>query len=346
MCYSTSIMEQMKNAIFIIGAGSSKEYGYPIWKELKPKIEEYLNLPQQVQTPFALEAKEWLKEVTDHKTLDQVISEKNKGLRKTQDPSKVEAMIWKAIASIFFSLEKDVVSENRSAWIDVYANNIVSEMVQSYKAEDKDWYNKIMAELTNQLGDVYFVTFNYDRLLEYKVKEAIINKIKADINNENEFGLKLDTQIKAIFYDRFYHPHGIINAYDGIQDNSKITKNRNPNNISHFGQANESLLQYSPGLMASCFDCTTDTGSFLDIKNKKMTPEKIYILGNSPYGLENNLKKLPCKEWAESVKKIVCTSFTEGDQKTYLQIIAAAFEKDVEVVFYKTCSDFIEKEVI
>jgi hypothetical protein len=331
------------NSVFIIGAGSSKEYGYPIWGELKPKIEQYLDLPEGKGDPFYLESKLWLAEVTEEKTLDQVISEKNKAIRQKLDPSKTEGIIWKAIASIFFDLEKQVVAHDIKAWVDVYVQNVIREVTEKYSTDDQDWDVKIIKELRAQFDNVYFITFNYDRLLEYKVKDAILNRLKEDINNDNLFALKIESVINSIYADKFFHPHGIVNPYANMNDHSKIDKNRIPNNISYFGQANDQILNYSPGLMASCFDCKEESGSFLEIKNLHIRPEDVYILGNSSYGLKNNLKKLPCLEWADSVNRVICTSYNQEDQEDYIRIIHEAFQKEIELVFYKTCSEFIEK---
>lgn len=334
-----------KNAIFIVGAGSSKEYGYPIWNELRVNIKEYLDLPDNSVNPFCIEAKKWLDEVTEEKTLDQVISEKNKAIRAPSDPSKVEAVIWTAIAKTFFDLEKIVFEENTSGWIDVYSESIASSILAAYTAEDSDSDTKILENLREHIQNVHFITFNYDRVLEYKITDFIIEKIKSDINNENFFGLRIEKGLDEIFLDKFYHPHGIINPYPKLKDNSVIEKNRNSSNLDYFGRVSAHILQFSPGLMASCFDCAMEAGSFLSLKSTSMAPEQVYILGNGTYGLKNNLKKLPCKEWGDSVTRVVCTSFNEADQQAYQEIINDAFERETDIKFYKTCTEFIESEI-
>jgi len=335
-----------KKSIFIIGAGSSKEYDYPIWKELKPQIENHLKDALDNGDPASIKAIEWLGEITDEKTLDEVISDKNKAIRQKPDPSEVEAVIWKAIASIFSALEKPILNGSKIGWIDKFSNSILNSILAKYDSKDKDWDKKIMAELNAQLGNMYFITFNYDRILEYKIITQITEALRNDVSNNNFFDQLLAPAIEKFFFDKFYHPHGIINPYANVRDNSKVDfKNRNNSNIAYFGDVKEHHLQFSPGLMASCFDCNEDSGSFGDLKKVNSSPKQIFILGNSTYGLQNNLKKLPCAAWAASIDRIVCTSFNDADQDSYRKIIYEAFGKSIVIDFYKTCDDFINDSI-
>jgi hypothetical protein len=195
-------------------------------------------------------------------------------------------------------------------------------------------------------NNTFYITFNYDRLLEYKIRDYIYNTVQSDINNTGEFKLKIKEELLRILRNKFYHPHGFINWYSDMDDNSKIGKDRSRiGNLANFGEFSKVHLEFAPEFMASCFDCGEDKDTFLSIKDLKLEPDEVYILGNSLYGLGNNLKKLPCGQWSDSVQRVVCTSFNDDDREAHRQVINTCFDKEMDIEFYKTCAAFAESEI-
>lgn len=191
---------------------------------------------------------------------------------------------------------------------------------------------------------MYFITFNYDRLLEYKIWNSIFTRLRTDINNDTLFTSMIYDPLLDRFKNKFYHPHGIVHPYPYLDNNSDITKKRSTLATDWFGNISKDSIALSGGLMASCFDCDNNSSTYLKIVKNNFRPSVLYLLGNSPYGLDNNLKKLPCEDWAEILNKVVCTSFDPKDHELYRKIIQQHFGNAVDLCFYKTCTEFIDCE--
>ena len=225
-----------------------------------------------------------------------------------------------------------------------FCNNAIKSIISKYGNEDNDWDAKLLAEVNSLFSNIYFITFNYDRLLEYKIWQLIFNNLRGDIKNDALFRSKISDQLSNVFKNKFYHPHGIIHPYAYLDINAKIQKNSSVMGTDRFGESRVESLKDSPGLMASCFDCNKDSGSFSDIAKKQIQPDTIYILGNSSFGLKNNLTNLPFKQWGNTVNTIICTSYDPDEQDKYKEIIWENLGKKIEIIFFKTCQEFIKNE--
>lgn len=162
--------------VFILGAGASKPYGYPTGSELREKIcnnftnqDSYFihnDTYKQSQLMLAQKFANLFREAGANTSIDLFMKRND----KTQFTN-----IGK-IAILFFILEAE------------YASKFDEDMDKEKRG--KDWYapllNKMMRTLTTydsykKFGDnaVTFITFNYDRSLEYYVHKCFKSNFKS-----------------------------------------------------------------------------------------------------------------------------------------------------------------------
>jgi hypothetical protein len=220
---------------FILGAGSSKPYGFPTGIELRNllmkldpenlKLQHELisNSPSTLDHPLKLLPEDQLRQMQyDFKILERI--GKQIGLTHTTTLDKTNphcdfAKVFKysGTASI------DTFLSHRSDYAEIGKKAIASTILDYEKnsALDKwDWYGLLWSKIKNYIefqGDrlilkpipLHIVTFNYDRSLEYFLWKAIQNTFRT--SEDQAFNLM--SEINII---HFYGSLGPLNGQDAI----------------------------------------------------------------------------------------------------------------------------------
>ncbi len=136
-----------RNNILILGAGASKDYGLPIWKELDSLIKEKLKNGGENRYSRAKDVLAWLAKVgekNEYKTIDECIEKESVSGIYHADGDGVENDLFASIKDIF----NEVYEENNTGWITRLSD-------------------KILRHPENRLEDkLAFVSYNYDDVLE------------------------------------------------------------------------------------------------------------------------------------------------------------------------------------
>lgn len=133
-----------KNKIFILGAGSSKDYGLPIWSELSVLINQYLSSEDGKGNLYKKEIFEWLDligEQKKYKTLDECIYYESSSNKYKENGQDVEFTIFSILKSIFDKLYK-----KEESWI-------------------KNLNEKIREKGSIDWNNLFFINYNYDSVL-------------------------------------------------------------------------------------------------------------------------------------------------------------------------------------
>jgi len=188
-----------KRTVFVLGAGASKPYGYPTGIELRRRvIKNYKRLISMMHS----RGDDWTAYLPDPKTVAQFVEKFNKSDTNSIDlflsrHSSDDAMVKRgkmAICSVILHCER------KSQFNDAL-----------YDTRHEDWYNYLFMRMTDSMrtdsdlafsnNQVSFITFNYDRSLEFYLHQALTNSFGAE---HREF---LEDELKKI---EIVHIHGCI----------------------------------------------------------------------------------------------------------------------------------------
>lgn len=136
-----------RNNIFILGAGASKDYGLPTWKELDSKIKSKLKNSGTTHYSQARDVLKWLEKVGDeneYKTIDECIEKESIKGPYRENGDLIENELFMVMKDIF----DEVYKNNDSGWITKLNNKIL------HRSSD---------HLENKMA---FVSYNYDNVLE------------------------------------------------------------------------------------------------------------------------------------------------------------------------------------
>jgi hypothetical protein len=172
-----------KKTVFVLGAGASKPYGFPLGSELKQSI--ISNLSDITQ--FSL-------------------STKNK-FDKNLTQKFVDALKGTSLTTIDNFLEKKTKFREIGSY--AIAFTLLHYEIVTNLLPPRDWYYHIFRSLdfeknTPSTSNITFVTLNYDRSLEYFLDKAIEYDCADELIEHSR--LKL-SKLKII------HPHGSLGEY-------------------------------------------------------------------------------------------------------------------------------------
>lgn len=287
-------MKTGEKTVFILGAGASKPYGYPTGNELRRQI--YYDFPND----FMNDNSQWvtsemresfstnIKEFTD-------AYEKAKGISIDLFLSINSGFQWigkiAIVQRILEAEQKSIFNEDENDWYTYLFSKINSRnpSTDSYKEFGADKYS--------------FVTFNYDRSLEYFLWSTFRNSYK--LTKENEL-------LKAFGTLRIWHIYGQIEylPWQALVSTSSMPEKKRA--FDYRPQSyNYSTLDYMSRNIRVIHDNSRLSSECVDqAKAEIISADKIIFLG---FGFaQENLDVLGLPDILENVpksKKIYSTCF-------------------------------------
>lgn len=138
------------NVCFILGAGASKPYGYPLGWQLKERIIQYCLSPPPLYLPRDLLSKTQAKLKEFAHRFDE------------DDSPTVDAFLKKLPKDHALSIH------GRMAVVAV-----LGACEHAYDPKKKDWWYDLILPLLKLEAEIRIVTFNYDRSLEYFLSRSL-----------------------------------------------------------------------------------------------------------------------------------------------------------------------------
>lgn len=259
----------MENTVLILGAGFSKPYGYPSGPELLKAIKEnHLSSSKSNERDLAMAIKHYAPQ-----SIDRFLH---------QNPS-------------FYK-----------TGIQLITAEILRYEYQSFK-EDIDMAEDVVGLILNTVDDpnnshldkIKIITFNYDRLLEWR----IINRLNVRFNNDSNKVMEFFNKI------HIEHIHGSLPALNDFPDIPYGLANRNAAERSYtFEQVKRWAIQDDSSIKTVF--ANSDTPTTKTIETIKWA-DRLFFLG---FGFEDlNMKKLgfndPEIHYYLEAKAIAATSF-------------------------------------
>jgi len=280
--------------VFLLGAGASKDYGFPLWNDLRIFFEENLEkiikkqsdiFPEITLTDEELEnLSKWIGLIhnTDWaiSTIDNIIY-RNGAIK---DP------ILKLLSyKISLCEREDVQSGNDDKWISILAEKIADYLISRRLGNKTDDAN-IAADFFSKIK---IITLNYDRCFEYHFSLSLRHYL--------ERGLDLNNSDWAKYYRNIcwdvIHPHGAIanhvepdkNCFQ-MKSNYGTYKNPNSNMFRSYGQINEVSIE-----IAEVDDLKDghDKNAYRLTNSYISGADMIISLGVSPAGVNNSHISFP-----------------------------------------------------
>jgi hypothetical protein len=284
-------------SLFLLGAGASCPYGYPSGEELTSNIyNECLLLPKG-RTYLALKQlfheTEILKFAHDLRASNQVSIDAFLKERKA-DYEQIGKI---AIAINILDRERDLDSHypRNGNWVKYLISRVIGNDLKKF---EKAKFN--------------FITFNYDRSLEFLMYQSI----------KSLFNLDSVKTKKTMTNYQFHHFYGSLGQLPELEDTNLDTS------VIPFGYSRPNHLDHLHHITKNLRVMHDERNERLDenLTDYFYHSEKIFILG---FGFDElNIKRLNIK-WSRIRGKIYCTSYNlrESEKSRILQMLNIGVDK-------------------
>ncbi|MCO6186256.1 hypothetical protein [Rhizobium sp. L1K21] len=323
---------------FIIGAGASYEIGMPLGAELKSIIKrlldiryEYgreqisgdLQITEALRRKTGLDTREQVDEFNRHisgarhikDAIDQAISIDN--FVENQQDDAVETMAKLAIVKAITQ------AESTSA---LAPQNSGSKPTIRWGTLQQTWYDGLFKTLSEGLGknnisnffnNVTFITFNYDRSLEFFLYHAI----------QNYYGLDSAAAADIVNSATFIHPYGTVGSLPW--QNSPHIKNE-------YGWLNAVHLDGASRLIRTFSEQIDDQDSLAQIRDKIKSSRQLVFLGMAFH--DANLDILEPRDHTD-IRRILGTAL--GISESDINVIKTRLSHKIVQRSQKTMKDRI-----
>ena len=197
-----------KSTLFILGAVASKPYGYPTGKELRRYICK--DFSRNLDYDEVYSGYNVAKTITFESTINTFtnafsnssIHSIDKFITLNQDFSEVAkiAIIKKIMSDEQNSRFNEDMNDEKEDWYSYFYNEMISEVI---KNEEIDKIKE---------NNISFITFNYDRSLEFFIYNSLINSFRT-LNDRKNKVIELYRQFPV------YHVYGKINDFPWESNN-------------------------------------------------------------------------------------------------------------------------------
>ncbi len=281
--------------VFIIGAGGSHSYNFPLGNELFDRIRQR----------YHRHVKNYIRQVMSYKIPD-------------ASPEYREAEKFCNLLSKIKGISIDKYLNLNQDYLDIGKTAILMEILHSENSSklidsEDDWYEYLFSRMLNGLGtindimenfgkDCAFITFNYDRSFENFIYNNLLNILKHEVKEDDIIKL-----IKAIPIIHIYGKAGYL-EWEHPQYQNQITS---------YGKSDIKLLDHCNLIMNMIeliYEKRQEAKEIQDAQDYIHNSESVYFLG---FGFDlENLKILGFPD-KYSGNKIYATAYshTENERK-------------------------------
>lgn len=196
--------------LLITGAGSSAPYGFPTADKILAEFHNYLNIDKDHRTIKGLLARDHTSEtIKNLQTSIEVIGKHIKSTRHTT--------IDRVINQFDKMNDRNTVALAKAIMLDIIIK-YERQYTNPYVPHPRDWLDNIFetcGEIDEQkylLENYKFITFNYDRMIEYYIYDLLKNTLHIDQASCIEYLNTLDV----------IHIHGIASHFHIIDEGSNF----------------------------------------------------------------------------------------------------------------------------
>lgn len=190
-----------EKTVIILGAGASKDYGFPLWGELVDLMQSDFRRDQD--NPFSNHngADYWLEALQEQTKLP--INEQSTvdALAANADDSGLELFQF-YIFNKFLELESLDRNSNKQGWIEVFADKYV-DLVKRHQTNP--------AMIKKVLDNLSIISFNYERSFAWRFNGSVNHRIQKVFVNRVKRKHML-TGVQQL-YNTIYHPHGCLGEF-------------------------------------------------------------------------------------------------------------------------------------
>lgn len=320
----------MSNEVtFIIGAGSSTNFGLPVgtklydeiigdltgWRSLADILNEISDIDAHAMS---------CNEIADSMKLSPLSSIDEFIHNYCAEDQNSEALLKVLIAKNILSLEDHQSIFNRKN--DNWYRNIISYLIRNANKE----YETISEQPIN------FVTFNYDRTLEWFLYHGILSTFPKAQENK----VKYNEWFKKYCEKRIYHVYGSLGEITERGLGMKTDINLKETKLNGRPKA---LFIYEASKMLTSIRYNEDTEIPKKLKAMFNNTSRIYSIG---FGYQlDNLKKLPIKE--RTPVHGSCYEIKEGEKSAIKSTFERLFKSTIklngdrkDIIDNLTCSQF------
>ena len=295
------IDELLQNrTVFVLGAGSSKDYNFPLWEELKP---EFLKRIVNYQDTFGEEAVQYWTDALNSDQGKSVDFLAHKALPAGQE------LFQFVIGDILLECENSDAQSKSERWIEIFCQKLLGLGLNS--------------ETSDLLQNLSFVNFNYDRCFDQRYLNNFIKPLW------NSFPSKW-TRLQSYQslngelapFCSIPHPHGTLGAIGLFSKGAKVFANysytfHNPEEVVNLDygdlQEFEKLksnddLKYLPvdAFLGQKEPYTLNNDSYRQATDRINTASNVIIIGMSNPGWSQQLieKNSDATYWSTSMSAI------------------------------------------
>jgi hypothetical protein len=179
-----------ESTVFVLGAGASKPYGFPLWHELKKDF-NFLASPT-IENKFGREAIDyWQDELSKERSrsVDEIAFAGTDNARRLFQFTVANRLLKNEVSE--YSRTPVIVD-----WIEVLASRLI------------EWLQKLpIKERIELCRNLHFVNLNYDRLFFHRFERAFASKVFVELR---EWELRKLRSEYGIVVPPVAHPHGIV----------------------------------------------------------------------------------------------------------------------------------------
>jgi hypothetical protein len=261
-----------KTHIFILGAGSSVDYGLPIWKELSNLIKTKIGNDNDGLYKYRKEIIDWLDKVGDNKkyeTIDECIASESVSKDYHSNGHEIENEIFRVVKDIF---------------------------EESYRDNEAGWVRKLNEGIKNNRGlnienRIAFINYNYDDVLDKNFLNFDYLPTKHKIfNYKDRLGVLSGTRVSC------FYPHGhFLSKYNSpcVYKEKDTIKSRNEefiDAVSCYESKNHTVSTYNLNEKISLYILGLGNGLMINLNhlNFKNKISNVYV----------TIKDENLKDWA------------------------------------------------
>ncbi|GAB2197032.1 hypothetical protein [Sessilibacter sp. MAH4] len=260
--------------VLILGAGASKDYGFPLWAKLKEELLDIFRSPSVPEVSADGSANWWidkLNNMDETQTVDTLAPDA---------PDEYFDRFRLALALIVARYES---LDNNTGWVESFATKFAEMLL---RIRDRDKINQAVTNFTA-------ITLNYDRSFNRRFGLTVVEKFRAGLEGHGRNYKKYHQEVFEAHLYMVLHPHGSLGSTGEVHVN--INDSTYQGSSSHlrvnYGDTNEIIKLFNeqgaiPNV-TSIDDMSDGNNPCYFTANSKMHAKNAICIGLSDIGVKN-----------------------------------------------------------